>query len=146
MFINNVFSSWIFTDYLNSLNFCRKNHVTAKNFCQMVLRIAAPFLISTWTNQKLSQKMQDVNSNFNHKRKCLLWNINVFFVRILGCLILTWYFYERSPLITNGYHCCPIPSVRPLPSKFEPNLFISLQVTVLFAKMEKSEVLVLIKH
>ena len=49
---------------------------------------------------------------------------------ILGCLILTWYFNERSQLITNGYHCWQDPSFKPLLSKFEPNSFISLQVAV----------------
>ena len=44
-------------------------------------------------------------------------------------MIFTWYFYDRSPLLTNGYHCWQIPSFEPL-SKFEPNPFISLQVTV----------------
>ena len=54
---------------------------------------------------------------------------NLFCV-ILGCLILTWYFYERSPLITNGYYCWQARSFKPLLSKFKSNPFISLQVTV----------------
>ena len=45
-------------------------------------------------------------------------------------MILTWYFYERSPLITNGYQCWKVASFKPLPSKFEPNPFIILHVTV----------------
>ena len=49
---------------------------------------------------------------------------------LLSCLILTWYFYERSPLITNSNHCWQVPYFKHLLSKFEPNPFISLQVTV----------------
>ena len=49
---------------------------------------------------------------------------------ILGCLILTWYFYARSPPVTNGYYCWHVLSFKPLLSKFEPNPLISLQVTV----------------
>ena len=44
-------------------------------------------------------------------------------------MILRWYFYERSTLITNGYHCWQVPSFELLLSKLEPNPFISLQVT-----------------
>ena len=44
--------------------------------------------------------------------------------------MLTWYFYERSPLITNGYNCWQVPSFKPLLSNFETNPFISLQITV----------------
>ena len=44
--------------------------------------------------------------------------------------MLTWYFYERLPLITNSNHCWQVPSFKPRFSKFEPNPFISLQVTV----------------
>ena len=47
-----------------------------------------------------------------------------------GCLILTWYLYKRSPLITKGYHYWQVSSFKPLLWKFEPNPFISLQVTV----------------
>ena len=43
---------------------------------------------------------------------------------------MTWYFYERLALIKNGYHCWQVPSFKPLLLKFEPNPFISLQVTV----------------
>ena len=49
---------------------------------------------------------------------------------VLGCLILTWNFYERSPLIRNGYHCWQVSSFKPPLPKFELNPFISLQVTV----------------
>ena len=63
---------------------------------------------------------------------------------ILGRLILTWYFYERSPLMTNGYHCWQISSFKPLLSKFELNSFISYSVwkqlmSDFFAKIEKSD-------
>ena len=44
--------------------------------------------------------------------------------------MLTWYFNERSTLITNGYHCWLVPSFKPFLSKFESNPSISLQVTV----------------
>ena len=49
---------------------------------------------------------------------------------ILGCLIVMWYFYGRSPTVTNGYHCWQVPFFKLLLSKLEPNPFISLQVTV----------------
>ena len=49
---------------------------------------------------------------------------------LLGFLILMWYFYEKSPLITNDYRCSQVPSFKLLLSKFKPNPFIGLQVTV----------------
>ena len=52
------------------------------------------------------------------------------FTLILGCLILPWYLYERSSLITNGYHCWQVPSSKSLLLKFESNRFISLHVRV----------------
>ena len=45
-------------------------------------------------------------------------------------MLLTWYFYERSTLITNRYNCWQVPSFKPLLSQFEPNPLISLQVIV----------------
>ena len=53
-----------------------------------------------------------------------------YFLIILGCLILTWYFYERSPLIRKCYHCWQVPYFTRLLSKFETNLFMCLQVIV----------------
>ena len=44
---------------------------------------------------------------------------------ILRCLILTWYFYDMSSLITNDYHCWQFPAFKPLLSKFEQNSFIA---------------------
>ena len=51
-------------------------------------------------------------------------------LKILEYLILTLYFYEKSPLITSGYHCWQVPSFKHLLSKFKPNPFISLRVTM----------------
>ena len=60
-------------------------------------------------------------------------------------MILRWYFYERSTLIKNGYHCWQVPSFKPLLSQFEPNQFNISQVAV-SGRSEKSEFRVLTKH
>ena len=57
------------------------------------------------------------------------WNLHVG-EQLLVCLILMWYFYERSPLLTIGYHYWQVPSFKPLLAIFQPKPFISLQVTV----------------
>ena len=70
----------------------------------------------------------DLLPNVNHLKTIWIKTSAVLFkmlsVILLGCLILIWYFYERLPLITKGYHCWQFPSSKPLLSKFKPNVLI----------------------
>ena len=94
----------------------------------------------------------------NIKIVCI-WNIlvgmfDVYVEFILGCLILTWYFYEGSQLITNCYHYWQVLFFKSLLSKFERYPFINLQDTVsesnqspnFLQRWKKGEFHVLIEH
>ena len=65
--------------------------------------------------------------NFVFYNFCENWTRLTTFSRVFDIgMIFLW----RSLLITNGYHCWQVPSLKPLLSKYELHPSISLQVTV----------------
>ena len=80
-----------------------------RGFITLIHIISSKFQVPNITITKLSKNNSNKSKNWLRRLDPCLSRLGV----QLGCLILTWYFYERSPLITNSYHCWQIPSFKP---------------------------------